>query len=69
MNIAGRCVTRHTAKLEPEMCLAALCGCDPVILAEWRIVSHELLVSAFKIRDPIQVPVQVEANNFAQSAS
>ena len=69
MDIAGRRVTRHTAKFVPQMCLTALSGCHPVILDEWRIAAHELLVSAFKFRNPIQVSVQVKANNLPRLAS
>jgi len=61
--------TSHTAKFAAEMCQTALCGGHPVILDEWGVAAHELLMSAFKFRDPIQVSVEVKTNNFPRLAS
>jgi hypothetical protein len=51
-----------------DMLRASLRGCDPVARGPGRIVANMLLMSAFKIGDPVEAIVQMKPDDLAGSS-
>lgn len=49
-----------------DVCLPASGGSDPMAHGPGRIVADVLLMATLKFSDPVQLVVNVEANNFAR---
>ena len=49
-----------------DMRFAAAGGSDPMADGPWRIMTDMLLMATLKLSDPVELVVNVEANNFSR---